>query len=175
MKNPSGQSMLLQQAQKTLLNLSAFYTSGGQDLHALHSALAQAESLAIGLRTVYEAAYCNTSAGRASSTAPILQNIDGRISVNEYGWLHIELAMLLPHCQYQTPHYLIDTLERLLDGYAQHHQLPWFSKALLATMSLTLKGRGKNALLKGSYPSYNEGVIGLTGHCLSFYARTGKL
>lgn len=49
--------MLLQQAQKTLLNLSAFYTSGGQDLHALHSALAQAESLAIGLRTVYEAAY----------------------------------------------------------------------------------------------------------------------
>lgn len=23
------------------------------------------------------------------------------------------------------------TLERLLDGYAQHHQLPWFSKALL--------------------------------------------
>lgn len=48
-------------------------------------------------------------------------------------------------------------------------------KTLLATMSLTLKGRGKNALLKGSYPSYNEGVIGLTGHCLSFYARTGKL
>lgn len=43
-------------------------------------------------------------------------------------------------------------------------------QALLATMSLTLKGRGKNALLKGSYPSYNEGVIGLTGHCLSFYA-----
>ena len=49
------------------------------------------------------------------------------------------------------------------------------AKALLATMSLTLKGRGKNALLRGSYPSYNEGVIGLTGHCLSFYARTGKL
>ncbi len=48
-------------------------------------------------------------------------------------------------------------------------------QALLATMSLTLKGRGKNALLKGSYPSYNEGVIGLTGHCLSVYARTGKL
>ena len=48
-------------------------------------------------------------------------------------------------------------------------------QALLATMSLTLKGRGKNALLKGSYPSYNEGVIGLTGHCLSFHARTGKL
>ena len=132
MKSSFERSVLLSQAQKTLLNLSAFYTSGSQDIHALHSALAQAESLAIGLRTVYEAAYCNTSAGRASPTAPILQNIDGRISVNEYGWLHIELAMLLPHCQYQTPRYLIDTLERLLDGYAQHHQLPWFSKALLA-------------------------------------------
>ena len=132
LKSSFERSVLLSQAQKTLLNLSAFYTSGSQDIHALHSALAQAESLAIGLRTVYEAAYCNTSAGRASPTAPILQNIDGRISVNEYGWLHIELAMLLPHCQYQTPRYLIDTLERLLDGYAQHHQLPWFSKALLA-------------------------------------------
>ena len=48
-------------------------------------------------------------------------------------------------------------------------------QALLATMSLTLKGRGKNALLRGSNLSYNEGVIGLTGHCLSFHARTGKL
>ena len=37
--------------------------------------------------------------------------------------------------------------------------------ALLATMSLPLKGRRKNVLFRGSYPSYNEGVIGLTGHC----------
>lgn len=61
-------------------------------------------------------------------------------------------------------------------GAAKLSQIdPAHYKALLATMSLTLKGRGKNALLRGSYPSYNEGVIGLTGHCLSFYARTGKL
>ena len=132
MKNPSEQSVLLPQAQKALLNLNAFYTSGGQDLHALNSALAQAESLAIGLRTAYETAYRDVSAGRDVPAAPILRNAGGRISVNEYGWLHMELAMLLPHCQYKTPRYLIDTLERLLDGYAQHHQLPWFSKALLA-------------------------------------------
>ncbi|MFR4875307.1 MAG: hypothetical protein ACLUBZ_00080 [Ruthenibacterium lactatiformans] len=131
MKNPSEQSVLLPQAQKALLNLNAFYTSGGQDLHALNSALAQAESLAIGLRTAYETAYRDVSAGRDVPAAPILRNAGGRISVNEYGWLHMELAMLLPHCQYKTPRYLIDTLERLLDGYAQHHQLPWFSKALL--------------------------------------------
>lgn len=60
-------------------------------------------------------------------------------------------------------------------GYTDGEVNRFFAKALFATMSLTLKGRGKNALLKGSYPSYNEGVIGLTGHCLSFYARTGKL
>jgi len=30
-------------------------------------------------------------------------------------------------------------------------------------------------LHSGSYLSYNEGVIGLTEHCLSFHARTGKL
>ena len=57
LKSSSEQSVLLPQAQKTLLNLSAFYTSGGQDLHALYSALAQAEELAIGLRTAYEATY----------------------------------------------------------------------------------------------------------------------
>ena len=47
--------------------------------------------------------------------------------------------------------------------------------ALFATMSLTLERRKETALLRGSNLSYNEGVIGLTGHCLSFHARTGKL
>ena len=100
--------------QKALLNLNAFYTSGGQDLHALNSALAQAESLAIGLRTAYETAYRDVSAGRDVPAAPILRNAGGRISVNEYGWLHMELAMLLPHCQYKTPRYLIDTLAPMI-------------------------------------------------------------
>ena len=49
------------------------------------------------------------------------------------------------------------------------------SAALFATMSLTLERRKETALLRGSNLSYNEGVIGLTGHCLSFHARTGKL
>lgn len=46
---------------------------------------------------------------------------------------------------------------------------------LITTMSLTLERRKETALLRGSNLSYNEGVIGLTGHCLSFHARTGKL
>ena len=48
-------------------------------------------------------------------------------------------------------------------------------EALFATMSLTLERRKETALLRGSYLSYNEGEIGLTMHCLSFYARSCKL
>lgn len=39
--------------------------------------------------------------------------------------------------------------------------------ALLATMSMALKGRGETALFRGSILSYNERVIGLTVPCLS--------
>ncbi len=52
---------------------------------------------------------------------------------------------------------------------------PVYTGALLATMSLTLKQRGKSILHSGSCLSYNEGVIGLTEHCLSFHARPCKL
>jgi hypothetical protein len=37
---------------------------------------------------------------------------------------------------------------------------------VITTMSLTLKQRGKSILHSGSCLSYNEGVIGLTEHCL---------
>lgn len=62
-------------------------------------------------------------------------------------------------------------------GASPNKRRLWFvaTKALLATMSLTLERRKETALLRGSNLSYNEGVIGLTGHCLSFHARTGKL
>lgn len=53
--------------------------------------------------------------------------------------------------------------------------LPPPAEGIAATMSLTLERRKETALLRGSNLSYNEGVIGLTGHCLSFHARTGKL
>ena len=48
------------------------------------------------------------------------------------GWLHIKLNTLLPHCRYQTPAYLTDTIRRLLDDYeATGSTLPRFEQALL--------------------------------------------
>lgn len=48
------------------------------------------------------------------------------------GWLHIRLNTLLPHCRYQTPAYLTDTIRRLLDDYeATGGTLPRFEQAML--------------------------------------------
>ena len=57
-------------------------------------------------------------------------------SVETFGldslWLHIKLNTLLPHCRYQTPGWLTDTIRRLLDGYeAAGNALPRFEHALL--------------------------------------------
>ena len=47
-------------------------------------------------------------------------------------WLHIRLNTLLPHCRYQTPSWLTDTIRRLLDDYeAEGNRLPRFERALL--------------------------------------------
>jgi len=58
--------------------------------------------------------------------------VKGRVEVNEYGWLHIKLDALLPHCRYATPTYLSDTISRLLDDYeGRHGKLPRFESAAL--------------------------------------------
>jgi hypothetical protein len=49
------------------------------------------------------------------------------------------------------------------------------AQALLATMSLILKRRGKSMLHSDSYLSNNEGGTGLTEHCLCFHDRPYKL
>ena len=50
---------------------------------------------------------------------PMLPAADVAGSVEEfgYGWLHLTLYTLLPHCRYQTPSWMNDTIRRLLDGY----------------------------------------------------------
>ena len=58
--------------------------------------------------------------------------LTGEVSVNEYGWVHITLHTLLPHCRFQTPAFLIDTITRLLDEYESKSQkLPRFDRAML--------------------------------------------
>ena len=49
-----------------------------------------------------------------------------------HGWLPIRLNTLLPHCRYQPPAWLSDTIRRLLDDYEQSGGvLPHLEQALL--------------------------------------------
>ena len=45
------------------------------------------------------------------------QEATGSVNILEYSWLHITLNTLLPHCRYQTPSWLGNTLRQLLDDY----------------------------------------------------------
>ena len=55
-----------------------------------------------------------------------------RFSIERYGWLHITINTLLPHCRYQSPNWLSDTIRRLLDSYeACGKELPFFERAML--------------------------------------------
>ena len=68
------------------------------------------------------------------SRKSVLHAIDvtGRVEEFGYGWLHITLNTLLPHCRYQTPNWLSNTISRLLDGYeACGKELPFYRRALL--------------------------------------------
>lgn len=65
---------------------------------------------------------------------PVLPAADvaGSVESFGYGWLHITLHTLLPHCRYQTPNWLSDTLRRLLDEYETcGKKLPFYSRAML--------------------------------------------
>lgn len=65
---------------------------------------------------------------------PILPRMEtsGFVEQFGYGWLHIQLNTLLPHCRYQPSEWLSDTIRRLLDDYeAGGSQLPFFQKAML--------------------------------------------
>lgn len=65
---------------------------------------------------------------------PALPPLDaaGKVEVNEFGWLHIQLNTLLPHCRYQTSDWLSDTIRRLLDEYESGgSELPFFKEAML--------------------------------------------
>ena len=58
--------------------------------------------------------------------------ISGRVEKLGYTWLHIRLNTLLPHCRFQPPAWLTDTIRRLLDDYeAQGTELPHYQRAML--------------------------------------------
>ena len=65
---------------------------------------------------------------------PVLPRMEtaGFVERFGYGWLHIQLNTLLPHCRYQPSEWLSDTIRRLLDEYeAGGSELPFFREAML--------------------------------------------
>ena len=69
-----------------------------------------------------------------SARSPIwpVTEIAGTIETNEFGWLHITLNTLLPHCRFKTPAYLSDTITRLIENHrAMGKTIPFFRRALL--------------------------------------------
>lgn len=65
---------------------------------------------------------------------PVLPQMEvaGFVEQFGYGWLHIQLNTLLPHCRYQTADWLSDTIRRLLDEHvAGGSKLPFFKEAML--------------------------------------------
>ena len=81
---------------------------------------------------------CETySPGKGSyGPKPVLpvSDVTGEVEVLDGHWLHITLHTLLPHCRFQTPGWLSDTVKRLLDRYeAEGIPLPYYRNgALLA-------------------------------------------
>jgi len=76
---------------------------------------------------------------------PVLPRMEaaGFVETFGYGWFHIQLNTLLPHCRYQTAEWLSDTVRRLLDEYeAGGSKLPFFNRAMLVIDEhCSIKGR----------------------------------
>ena len=60
--------------------------------------------------------YSPGAGGYSKRSAPF-QEVAGYAEKLGYRWLHIQLNTLLPHCRYQTPAWLSDTIRRLLDDF----------------------------------------------------------
>ena len=97
----------------------------------LEQTMEQFEAATLELRKLCER-YAPGSGGFAKK--PILPSMDvtGSVEAFGYGWLHITINTLLPHCRYQSPNWLSDTIRRLLDSYeACGKELPFFERAML--------------------------------------------
>jgi hypothetical protein len=92
---------------------------------------ARFEKGVIEMRNLCESERPNVTMDFAKPPLPNV-SIAGSVGVHQYGWLHIELNALLPHCRFQTPSDLTDTIIRLLDAYeAVGNIVPRYEDAIL--------------------------------------------
>ena len=98
-------------------------------LERLNAALEHAAVLS--RNTLEQARPCVDFLQGGKPPAPCV-DIGGTVRLLDGRWLHIRLDTLLPHCRYQVPAYLSDTITRLLDGFGQGGgKLPYYEKATL--------------------------------------------
>ena len=92
----------------------------------LEQTAAEFEKAALELRTLCEK-YSPGKGGYGKRPPAPFCAIDGHVEKLGYNWLHIQLNTLLPHCRYQTPLWLTDTIRRLLDDFeARGNSIPYF-------------------------------------------------
>lgn len=97
----------------------------------LEQTLGAFEQATLELRRLCET-YAPGVGGYGKRPAAPAQNVVGYVEMLCEDWLHIRLNTLLPHCRFQTPGWLTDTVQRLLDSYeAQGKHLPHYERALL--------------------------------------------
>lgn len=97
----------------------------------LEQTMEQFESSVLELRRLCEQ-YSPGVGGFAKKSYLPAMDVTGNVEMFGYGWLHITLNTLLPHCRYQSPNWLSDTISRLLDGYvACGKELPFYQRAML--------------------------------------------
>ena len=113
----------------TLLNEQGF--SPEVLANSLEQTASQMEHGAVELRALCESCLPELlTIGRKPVLPPL--DVAGSISVNEFGWLLMELNTLLPHCRFSTPVWLTDTITRLLDRHERSQgKLPMLDRALL--------------------------------------------
>lgn len=115
--------------------LAAMADSGQTDAEKLQRMLEQTqeqfERATLELRRLCEKNSPGVGGYGSKPPAPRME-VDGYVEQFGYGWLHIQLNTLLPHCRYQTPEWLSDTIRRLLDEYEGGGSvLPHFNAAML--------------------------------------------
>ena len=97
----------------------------------LESASSWFEHSAVEMRKLCER-HCPNVGGYGSRPELPRMETAGFVEQFGYGWLHIQLNTLLPHCRYRPSEWLSDTIRRLLDEYESGgSKLPYFKQAML--------------------------------------------
>jgi len=125
----------MNEADFALKDLYSAYTST-RDINAIIRSISKTnetlEKAVIASRNVLERLYNNGAFPENDKPTPPDMSISGKARVMYDGWLHIKLNALLPHCRYQTPKYLTDTIVRLVDGLSRERGgLPYYNNAML--------------------------------------------